>query len=160
MGSHYSGTSVLRPVFSIQWAPYFTLSQHNSRTPVLGPVYISQFELYFMLCLQDDLKDMTAQMKNNKKVLLHERKRHTARRVESTHSVVLLFFFLINFCLDQGPFCGATDCSCFGLRVSFLMGFKSRVDILPALFLACMLWSWRSRLVGHLPFPPIGVYTV
>ena len=69
------------------------------------------------------------------------------------------FFFQI-FCLDQGPFCGATDCSCFGLRVSFLMGFKSRVDILPALFLACILWSWRSRLVWHLPFPPIGVYTV
>ena len=25
------------------------------------------------------------------------------------------------------------------------MGFKSRVDIFSALFLACMLWSWRSR---------------
>ena len=48
------------------------------------------------------------------------------------------FFFKI-FSLDQGPFCGATDCSCFGLRVSFLMGFKSRVDISPALFLACVL---------------------
>ena len=24
------------------------------------------------------------------------------------------------FFLDQGPFCGATDCSCFRLRVSFL----------------------------------------
>ena len=51
----------------------------------------------------------------------------------------VFLFFLKIFCLDQGPFCGATDCSCFGLRVSFLMGFKSRVDILPALFLACML---------------------
>ena len=49
------------------------------------------------------------------------------------------FFFFKIFCLDQGPFCRATDCSCFGLCVSFLMGFKSRVDILPALFLACML---------------------
>ena len=49
------------------------------------------------------------------------------------------FFFFKKFCLDQGPFCGATDCSCFGLCVSFLMGFKSRVDVLPALFLACML---------------------
>ena len=34
-------------------------------------------------------------------------------------------FFFINFLLDQGPLRGATDCSCFGLRVSFLMGFKS-----------------------------------
>ena len=47
-----------------------------------------------------------------------------------------IFFFNL---LDQGPCCGATDCSCFGLRVSFLTGFKSRVDLLPAHFLACML---------------------
>ena len=52
--------------------------------------------------------------------------------------VTVFLFFLKIFCLDQGPFCGATDCSCFGLCMSFLMGFKSRVDILPALFLACM----------------------
>ena len=50
-------------------------------------------------------------------------------------SLNVFFFIYIIFCLDQGPFCGATDCSCFELRVSFLMGFKSRVDILPALFL-------------------------
>ena len=36
--------------------------------------------------------------------------------------------------MDQGPFCGATDCSCFGLRMSFLTGFKSRVALSPALF--------------------------
>ena len=50
---------------------------------------------------------------------------------------VLFIYFFKKFCLDQGPFCGATDCSCFGLRVSFLMGFKSRVDISPALLLVC-----------------------
>ena len=44
------------------------------------------------------------------------------------------FFFCIKFLLDKCPFCGATDYSCFGLRVSFLMGFKARVDLLPALF--------------------------
>ena len=49
----------------------------------------------------------------------------------------LSFFF--KFLLDKCPFCGATNCSCFGLRVSFLMGFKSRVDLWPALFLACVL---------------------
>ena len=37
---------------------------------------------------------------------------------------LFFFFFFLNFCLDQGPFCGATDCSCFGLCVSFLMGYK------------------------------------
>ena len=50
----------------------------------------------------------------------------------------VFFFFFLNFLLDQGPVCGATDCSCFGLRVSFLMGFKSEVDLSPALFLACV----------------------
>ena len=40
-----------------------------------------------------------------------------------------LFFLFVKFLLDQGPVCGATDCSCFGLHVSFLMGFKSRVDL-------------------------------
>ena len=54
--------------------------------------------------------------------------------------------FFINFLLDQGPFCGATYCSCFWLRVSFLVGFKSRLDLLPALILAYIWWSWRSCL--------------
>ena len=27
-------------------------------------------------------------------------------------------------------------------------------------FLLAFLWSWRSQLVWHLPFPPIAVYTV
>ena len=66
---------------------------------------------------------------------------HTITRHEHSFNNVAdnFFFFYFLFCLDQGPFCEATDCSCFGLCVSFLMGFKSRVDILPALFLACML---------------------
>ena len=55
---------------------------------------------------------------------------------------ILLLFLTIFFkivCLDEGPFCGATACSYFGLCVSFLIGFKSRVDIEPALFLSCVL---------------------
>ena len=67
-------------------------------------------------------------------------------------------FILKKKLLDQGTFCGATDCSCFGLCVSFLIGFKSRVDLSPALFLAYVRWTIRSCLVRHLPFPPIGVY--
>ena len=50
----------------------------------------------------------------------------------------LFFFFFLNFLLDQGPVCGATACSCFGLCVSFLTGFKAGVDLSPALFLACV----------------------
>ena len=84
----------------------------------------------------------------------------TPSRMVYLDIVSYFFFFLKSFCLDQGPFCGANDCSWFGLCVSFLMDFKSRADISPALFLACVLWSWRSQLVWHLPFPPIGVYTV
>ena len=84
----------------------------------------------------------------------------TANKAEWRGGSGFFWVFFNIFCLDQGPFCGTTDCSCFGLRVSFLRGFKSRVDISPALFLACVLWSWRSQLVRHLPFPPIGVYTV
>ena len=37
-------------------------------------------------------------------------------------------------------------CSCFGLCVSFLMSFKSRVDLSSALFLACVRWSWRNSI--------------
>ena len=54
------------------------------------------------------------------------------------HFFFFFFFFFYKFLLDQGPVCGATDCSCFGLRVSFLSGFKSGVDLSPALFLACV----------------------
>ena len=36
-------------------------------------------------------------------------------------------FFFLNFFLDQGPFCGATDCSCFGLGACVLPhGFQSQ----------------------------------
>ena len=39
------------------------------------------------------------------------------------------------------------------------MGFKSRVDISTALFLACVLWSWRSQLVWQPAFSTNRVYT-
>ena len=38
--------------------------------------------------------------------------------------------WVVHILLDQGPFCGATDCPCFGLRVTLHMGFKARV-VLP-----------------------------
>ena len=47
--------------------------------------------------------------------------------------------FFLKFLLDQFPFCGATDCSCFGLRVFFLMGFKSRVDLACTLSCLCVM---------------------
>ena len=68
--------------------------------------------------------------------------------------------FFSNFCWTKAHFVEPLIGRFFGLHVSFLIGFKSRVDLLPALFLACMRWSWRSCLVWHLPFPPIEVYTV
>ena len=46
--------------------------------------------------------------------------------------------FFEMFLLDQGPFCGATDCPCFGLCVTLPMGFKSRVVLSPAHVLACI----------------------
>ena len=46
--------------------------------------------------------------------------------------------FFSKFLLDQGPFCGVTDCFYFGLRVTLLVGFKARVVLSPAQFLACM----------------------
>ena len=72
-------------------------------------------------------------------------------------SISFFFFFVLNFLFGPRAILWS---HCFGLLVSFLMGFKSRVDISPALFLSCVLWSWRSQLVWHLPFPLIGVYTV
>ena len=47
-------------------------------------------------------------------------------------------FIVVYFLMDQAPFCGATDYPCFGLRVTVPMGFKSRVDLSPALLLACV----------------------
>ena len=51
---------------------------------------------------------------------------------------VIFKTFLKKFLLDQGPFCGATDCSYFGLCVTLPMGFKARVVLSPAHLLACM----------------------
>ena len=44
---------------------------------------------------------------------------------------------LKTYLLDQGPFCGATDYSYFGLRVPLPMGFKARVVLSTALILSC-----------------------
>ena len=50
--------------------------------------------------------------------------------------IIIIIIFLI--LLDTDPFCGATDCSCFGLHVYLLMGFKSKEDLLPVHFCACV----------------------
>ena len=39
------------------------------------------------------------------------------------------------FLLDQYPFCGATDCPCYGNCVTLPMGFKARMVPSPALLL-------------------------
>ena len=67
--------------------------------------------------------------------------------VASTNMLVKLFMyyfqiykrktFFLKILLDQGLFCEATDCPCFGLRVTLPMGFKGRVILSPALVLAC-----------------------
>ena len=49
--------------------------------------------------------------------------RSTSIRYEWFFVAVVLGFF--EFLSDQGQFCGATDCSCFGLCVGF-MGFKHK----------------------------------
>ena len=41
-------------------------------------------------------------------------------------SIMKFFCFFKKFLLDQGPFCGATDCPYFGLCVTLPMGFKAR----------------------------------
>ena len=43
-------------------------------------------------------------------------------------SLVLVFGFFI-ILLHEGPFCAATDCPYFGLRVTHQMGFKARVVV-------------------------------
>ena len=79
------------------------------------------------------------------------------RNVQSQHYCCLGLF---SFLLDQGPFCRATDCPCFGLCVTLPMGFKARVVLLPAHSLACVQWTQGSHLVLHLPFLLIMVFTV
>ena len=74
-------------------------------------------------------------------MLPSKKQRKSDKTIMKKPGTVSFYYFLSVFfkiLLDQGPFCGVTDCSCFGLRVSFLMGFKSRVDLSPALFLACV----------------------
>ena len=47
--------------------------------------------------------------------------------------------FLKNKLLEQGPFCGVTDCHYFGLHMMVVsMGFKARVVLLLPLLLACV----------------------
>ena len=43
---------------------------------------------------------------------------------------------IAGFFLNQGPFCGATDCPYFGLRVTLPMGFKAGVVLSPVPLLA------------------------
>ena len=43
--------------------------------------------------------------------------------------------------LDQGQFCGATDCPYFGLRVTLPMGLKARVVLSPVDLLPCACWT-------------------
>ena len=47
-------------------------------------------------------------------------------------------FFFQFFLLEQSPFRGATDCTYFALCVTLPMGFKARVDLWPAISLACV----------------------
>ena len=57
---------------------------------------------------------------------------------KGVHGNIMSNFIFKKKLLDQSHLCGASDFSCFGLGVSFLMGFKSRVDLSLALFLADM----------------------
>ena len=51
-----------------------------------------------------------------------------------------------SFLLDLGPFCGATDTLCLGLRMTLPMSFKVRVDQLsPVLF--CHLPAMFPRVI-------------
>ena len=78
-------------------------------------------------------------MENHKRSNFPDRWRETFADILITcHIVMAANKLFLNFLLDQGLFCGVTDCSCFGLCMSFLMGFKSRVHLLPVLFLACV----------------------
>ena len=52
--------------------------------------------------------------------------------------------FFLNFYLDQGLFCGTTDCPYFGLLMTLPMGFKARVVLSPAHLLA------HSEPKGHI----------
>ena len=54
---------------------------------------------------------------------------------ENVRVYVFVFF---KFLLDQGPFCGATDCPYFRLVMTLPMGFKARVVLLPVHLLACV----------------------
>ena len=44
---------------------------------------------------------------------------------------------VLNFLLDQGPFCGATDCPYFGLHVTLPLGYKARVVLSTTLTCMC-----------------------
>ena len=54
-----------------------------------------------------------------------------------------------NVLLDEGPFCGPTDCPYFGLNGTVPMGFKSRVVLLPAL--TCLHVLNLSIMSGAIP---------
>ena len=59
--------------------------------------------------------------------------------------------FFSKFLEDISPFCGATDTTCFGLLVTFAIGFKARVD--PLACMLCCLHATESSdspLVWHL----------